>query len=137
MANFYGTARSNYFQVKDLEEFKRQCCLFDLAVDERFEDGAGVSVIIYPDKAESGCWPSGFWDEDLGDMVEFDVADFVQEHIADNQCAILFEIGNENLRYLHGIAIAVTKDKIETVSLHDIYNIAAKMVTSEVTRAEY
>jgi len=135
MANFYATARSNYFTVKDLNAFREALEPVSIEIRER-ENG---TVMIHPYScSDYGGWPGpDYYDEQRDEDVPFDVIDVIQEHITDNECAVLIQVGNEKLRYIEGIAWAITSNDVETISLDDIYELASKMVTSDVTRAEY
>lgn len=131
MANWYGTARSNYFKVNDEAEFRKALEGVDIQI--RCEGGV---VSLFGD-GDSGGWPSGRWDENDEEFVEVDLCGIIQEHIAPGDCAILMEVGAEKMCYLTGRAVAVTAAEVSIVSLDDIYAVAAKMTDSPVSVAEY
>ena len=131
MANWYGTARSNYFKVNDEAEFRKD--LEGVEIQIKSKDGA---VVLFGG-GDSGGWPSGQWDENDEEFVEVDLCGIIQEHIAPGDCAILMEVGAEKLCYLTGRAVAVTAAEVSTVSLDDIYAVAAKMTDSPVCVAEH
>ena len=136
MANFYATARSNYFKVKDLEAFKKHAGKMCLEVHE---DGDGL-VMVHPDECRIDCggWPSSFYGE-LEDS-EFDVADEISQHLADGEVAIFMESGHEKLRYVSGIALAINSaGETKKVDMDDIHGLAKELTDrpDDITRAEY
>lgn len=135
MANYYGTARSNYVRVKDSEAFLQWTSRRMLGV-LKIERGPDVFA-IYPDDTADGFWPT--YDFEAG--AEFSLTAELAEHLPQGQVAILLEVGAEALRYLTGEAIAVNhKGRVVVLSLNDIYRKAARefrVPESEITRAEY
>lgn len=135
MANYYGTARSNYVRVKDREAFLQWTARRKLGV---FKSERGPDVFaIHPGEATDGFWPS--YDIDAG--VEFSLTAELAEHLPEGQVAILLEVGAEALRYLTGEAIAVNhRGRVVVLSLNDIYRKAARefrVPENEIARAEY
>jgi hypothetical protein len=58
-------------------------------------------------------------------------------HLADEEVAVLQEVGAENLRFVNGYAIAVNnKGERRDISLENIYDLA-KELGSNITKAEY
>lgn len=139
MANFYGNARSNYFEVKDVDAFEAAMAkLPDITV---IAQGGLVGIMV--DNGDSGCFPSWMYDPD-GDIdmddEEIDIVEIVAEHLADGAVAIFMEVGAEKMRYISGWAEAInSKYQRKTISLDNIYDIAAGLTTSAkaITRAEY
>jgi hypothetical protein len=135
MANWYGTARTNYFRVKDANVFHRWTERRRLEVFKSDKDADVVA--IHPSEDSDGAWPS----YDLEENAEFDLATELAEHLVPGQVAVLLEVGAEKLRYLTGQAIAVNvKGGVVELTLSDIYRKAARafrVSESEITRAEY
>jgi len=136
MANWYGTARSNYFRVKDAEAFVQWAERRSLGV-LKTERGADIFAIHSGDSTGDGSWPSYDMDEDT----EIDLVRELAEHLPKRQVAVLMEIGAEKLRYLTGVAIAVNhKGRVVQLTLSDIYCKAARafrVAESEITQAAY
>lgn len=135
MANFYGTARSNYFRVKDREAFYDWAKNRGLEILENDSDPNLVGITPR-EPSDDGCWPS--YDPDAPeDNQEIDIVDEVAKHLADGSVAILMQVGSEKLRYLDGWAEAVNAagDR-ETVTLRDIYE-KSKRLGTEITQATY
>lgn len=132
MANWYGTARSNYFHVKDNAAFLiwADACNLD-----SFQDKEGRYAIAA--LSDQG-WPSSYIDEH-GEDFDLDLPMELATHLADGEVAILMEVGNEKLRYLTGYAVAVnSKGDIISVGLDEIYKKAATAFNNhDITRAEY
>jgi hypothetical protein len=132
MANYYSSARTNYFRVKDVDAFN--------AWVKEFEDNDGVEVVSKEDTfailfdGESGVPNSRFVN---GDYDHLDFMDELSNHLADDEVAILHESGAEKLRYINGFAIAINnKAERRTISLDDIY-VHAKELGKNVTLAQY
>lgn len=134
MANFYGTARSNYFKVKDEAKFKEW-------VDSC--PGLGRSgnlegFMIYSDDPDSGTWPCYRWDEEEKDHVEIDLASELSEHLVEGEIAVLVEAGAEKLRYISAWAVAVNwKGEAEYLNLDRIYSLAEERWGIRPTVAEH
>ncbi len=142
MSNYYATARSNYFAVKDEKAFREWAARTGLAVlepDHHDKTSGGVRRlgVASGDSNDSGGWPNSFWNDDLGDYEEIDVSGQLAEHLADGEVAVLMEAGSESLRYVTGSAVAVN-NRGETVEVHleSIYE-AARHLGGTITRAEY
>jgi hypothetical protein len=132
MANYYSSARTNYFRVKDVDAFN--------AWVKEFENGYGVEVVSKEDTfailfdSESGVPDSREVD---GDYDHLDFMDELSVYLADDEVAILHESGAEKLRYINGFAIAINnKAERRTISLDDIYTLA-KELGKNVTLAQY
>jgi hypothetical protein len=165
MADWYGNARSNYFEVKDSEKFKNfienwgaehitqttkvlteKCidCLNEEAnknCEKYVKRVVDKCKVEYEEKELHGFLGEGqlpHWKEKDGK--EFDFDDFVVElsqHLKKGSVAIMMEAGAEKLRYITGFACAVNwKGDIKRISLDDIYDEANKM-GKIVTRCEY
>lgn len=137
MADWYGTARSNYFRVKDEAAFRET---FGKVEVEIVTDTQGRFGLLARD--EYGGWPSYTFEDDLaaGDDDEpqdFDIVATLSEHLATGEVAVLMEVGNEKMRYVTGRAIAVNgRNETAIVDLNDIYDLA-RGLGENVTLAEY
>ena len=142
MANYYATARSNYFAVKDETAFREWAGLLDLTILEpdprdKVADGVPRFGIASGDCADAGGWPTSLSNDATGDFDEIEVSEQLAAHLADDEVAVLMEGGNESLRYVTGVAVAVNnKGQSVCVNLDDIYA-AAGILGKNITRAEY
>ncbi len=135
MANYYGSARSNYFKVKDETAFQAWAKLRGLEVWEQNTEGEKRFGICPDDNSDSGGWPHFVSDEDGGSKVVCIEKELAQ-HLQNKSVAVLMETGAEKLRYLVGYAIAINnKGETVEISLDDIYQ-AAERLGDEVTSAE-
>jgi hypothetical protein len=136
MANWYGTARSNYFRVKDKDAFLKWADGRGLGVFKK-EDSADLFAIYGGESADDGSWPS----YDVEGDTEIDLVTELAQHLPKGQIAVLMEIGAEKLRYLTGVAIAVNhKGRVVGLTLNDIYRKASRIfrvAESEITQATY
>ena len=142
MANYYATARSNYFAVRDEKAFSEWTALLGLTILEPSQpnqtaDGVRRYAITPGDTGDGDGWPTSRYDEDTDELEDIDVSDQLSTHLADDEVAILMESGSEKLRYITAIATAVN-NKGDTVrlSLESIYE-AAQVLGPNITRAEY
>ncbi len=119
MANWYGTARTNYFRVKDPTAFK--AWIESLPSCVLIEQDGGLFGFYSTD--DSGGFPCDRFDEASGEHVDFELADELVPHLAEGEVAILTQAGAEKVRYITGYALAITWDGRSTaVDLDDIYD---------------
>lgn len=131
MANYYESARTNYFAVKDVEEFKKEISPLGLEVVEN-KDG---KLALLSDLEEG--FPYSYYDEEIEDSVEVSWNEIFKQHLQDEEVAILMGAGAEKLRYISGWAVAYNnKGEQKSISLDDIYELASSL-GKNVTKAEY
>ena len=137
MANYYATARSNYFKVKDLEAFSAWCeSVGGLQIIHGSEDKQGL-VFLTVDEMDGGGWPTSRINPETEEPEDLDFLVELSKHLEPGWVAIIMEVGSEKLRYLNGWAAAVNPEgKTKEVSLDHIYKLAEEMGPN-VTRAEY
>lgn len=130
MANYYSTCRTNYFKVKDLEEFRKWAGTLTWEGFEICEGKNGTICIL----CDNG-WPNC----KLPDYESFDFLSEFKQHLPDNEVVIFVEAGNERHRYVNGIAIAIMKGrKPISVDINDIYDKAKKRFgVKEISLAEH
>jgi len=149
MANFNGTARSNYFRVKNGAAFEAaMAALPDIKVWSEVDDGGMERHAIASDDGDTGCWPSWQCAESMGEYggddvdqedVEVYMPDEIKPHLMDGEVCVLMQAGAEKLRYISGYALAFdnTDRPVVHVSLNDIYDKAHKAFGVEPTDASY
>ena len=117
MANYYGSARTNYFEVKDKKKFIEALSEISVSV----HDGENNTVCILSDEQS---WPMWSTDpERTEEEVKLFEGGIVQEYLLDGSVCIYMEIGSEKLRYLVGYAVAFNnRGETEYVSIDDIYD---------------
>ncbi len=134
MANYYESARSNYFFVKDIEAFEKELEGSSLEITKK-QIGDLTQVCLLADE-EVG-FPEGKYDPETFESIELDWSDIFKRHLADNQVAIIMGAGAEKLRYINGWAEAFNnKGESRAINLMQIYKLAEEL-GSEITRAEY
>jgi len=143
MANFYGTARTNYFKVKDAQKFQEAMAeIPNIEVVTKPEDCFGIMA---SGDSDSGCFPGYGWSEENGEEYEIDLPQLVSKHLREDEVAVFMEAvavfmeaGAEKLRYISGWSLAVnSKGEEIVVSLSDIYKLAIEKWGCTVTPAEY
>ncbi len=140
MADWYGTARSNYFRVKDAEAFKELCLRWGITFSPKSKDDPELVGFICD--TEFGGLPSHKYEDVPGtdEPKEYDFDDFLKELAAlleDNEVAVMLEAGAEKMRYITGYAIAINSSGNQvSISLSDIYE-SAKSLGNNITKAEY
>lgn len=141
MANYYATARSNYFAVKDAAAFLAWAKSRQLAVwDQAQVDGTLLYAIGPDEHDDSGSWPTYLYDEETDEELEVNVPDELVEHLADGYVAVLMEAGAEKRRYVNGYAVAIhSSGEVVSLSLDDIYQKAKEAFgpVAVITQAAY
>jgi len=136
MANYYASARSNYFRVKNPEAFMEE--MFNVPdITIHGDNEKGFCILV--DGGDYGGWPSWALDEDDNEY-EVDVPVLVSKHLMDDEVAIFMEAGAEKLRYVTGYAEAInSKGERTGINLFDIYELAAELTDKpeNVTHCEY
>jgi hypothetical protein len=132
MANWYGTARSNYFRVKDEQAFRAAFANLEVEIAT---DAEGRFALLCG--TELGSWPSWIPGDDNESDTEIDVFEMVAEHLVDGDVAVLMEVGAEKMRYVTGYAVAVnSRNDQRVVSLDSIYTVALEL-GENVSQAAY
>jgi hypothetical protein len=127
MANWYGSARSNYVRVRDREAFLDWAD--SLPHVEVVDKGDMFALLVAGDG-----WPS-FRD---GADEELDLATEIANHLAEGEVFIFQEVGAEKLRYLTGWAKAVNRaGHTLEVSIDDIYTLVRERWSLTATEAQY
>jgi hypothetical protein len=133
MANYYATARSNYFRVKDAASFEAWCKKRQLDCWTKHYDDVGQRYAISP---EEGC-DAGWSHYDIEHDAEIDLFAELAEHLDPRDVAVLIEIGSEKLRYLIGEAVAVhSSGRTVRVNLDEIYDKALAELDGDLTVTE-
>lgn len=141
MATWYGTARSNYFRVKDEQAFKKDMAeVAGVDVGHRDSDDENEGrkpggrpkgqpdrrFAIFDSYGEG--WPNPtreLFDEE-GDRVgeeEINLFALVASHLQAGEVAVFQQVGAEKQRYVTGLSVAVNHLGEElTVDIDDIYD---------------
>jgi len=131
MANYYESARTNYFRVKDADAFK--AWLGTINGVELITDDKGRFGVLFN---EDGV-PSSRYNDTTEDWDDFDFMEELAPHLADDSVAVLMGAGAEKLRYVQGYAVAINnKGEVRSLNLDAIYGMA-KELGSEITEAQY
>jgi hypothetical protein len=137
MANYYATARSNYFRVKNAQAFEEWCSERNLDCWANSYEGVGDRYAIAPSADVEAGWPSYDLDEATDEYYEIDLPKELASHLDPRDIAILIEVGSEKLRYLTGEAVAVhASGKTIRISLDDIYDQAILEFEGDITITE-
>ncbi len=140
MANYYASARTNYFNVKDGEAFTKTFNAIpevEVIREHSSEDTGKYGLLC---TGEAG-FPSWIYNEDDGDETEIDIMKMVSEHLIDaDEIAVFLEAGAEKLRYIIGSAFAINGEGDgRFVDLNLIYDMAKEITDrpDDISRAEY
>lgn len=127
MANYICAIRTNYFHVKDPEQFKafmaRVCGTEDdIELWEEPDVDGNPTFAFGTEGGIAGLLPL---DSDTNESEDDDpdYSNFIlglQDLLADDDAVILLEIGREKLRYLVGRALILTKRHNEYLNIRDI-----------------
>ncbi len=116
MANCVGSARSNYFRVRDAAVFLDWVETLPGVVASREDEDRFVLLV---EDGDDGGWPNWRYD---GEDEEIDLYAELAGHLAEGEVAVLQEVGAEKLRYLVGHAVAVNhRGETLAVSIDDVY----------------
>ena len=132
MANYNAEIRTNYFKIKNTDDFSQFINNIDAESDiEIFDhtDENGNKLVGFGVDGMIGGYGEDR-DEDGYIIVneETSVARELQKLIADDDAAIIFETGYEKLNYVTGFAEVITNNKIEYLSLNDLAIEKAKIM---------
>jgi hypothetical protein len=135
MANYYESARTNYFLVKDIDAFKEE--LKDVtSLNIYVERKSDKHYVCLLSESENG-FAFDYYDDSLEDYIEIDWEGIFKKHLQDDSVAIIIGSGAEKLRYIRGYAFAFnSKGETKFLSLDDIYEMA-KPLGSDIQKAEY
>lgn len=126
MANYTATFRSNYFAVKDAEQFNNFCNEFNLEMIAKSEGDDTLHGFL--NKGNESGIPLTRLNTESGEWEGVDFLGLLAEHLMPDYVAVVMEIGSEDLRYLIGEAYAVNSDGQNlTLTLGEIYNRAAAL----------
>lgn len=140
MTNYISSCRSNYFEVKDAQAFKKE--MESVPEVEVEMSGTWPNVFcLFVVHHDGAGWPVYKYNEVTDKWDEFNIFNTVARHLVDGEVAVFMEVGSEKLRYLIGYALAIN-NKLESreISLYDIYKIAQDELADNgrtVTLAEY
>jgi hypothetical protein len=134
MANWYGSARSNYVRVKDDEAFS--AWVATLPGVELVKKEGKFALLVGRD-SDTGGWPSFRFGANNEDE-EIDLAAEIATHLGPGEIFVYCECGAEKLRYLTGWATAVknTGESLH-VSIDDIYSLVEVRWNCAPTTATY
>ena len=123
MANYCCTIRTNYFHVKNEEEFR--------SFMDRVR-GSEDTIELWEEKDRNGNTLFGFGvyggisgvsncdddEEGLCDDFSYDkFIDGLQESVSDNDAIIILEAGNEKMRYVVGYATIITSSECKYIDM--------------------
>lgn len=130
MANYYATAISNTFQVKDLHKFVDELQAITTQIAIIIEDEANNKLCLHAASLDENGWPSYIYDEETNDDLEFDIAEFVSKHLVPGSVAVFMETGAEKTRYVNGYAVAINSEGNSIyITLNDIFERAKELGT--------
>ncbi len=138
MSNYYGSARTNYVTIENMEGLVQALADFDIEISAGDTDTEGKHCFLSDD---DGGWPCSTYDDDDNE-IEFSFEEIIMPYVKEGECLVSFEVGSEKLRYLNGYSIAYVR-KGETVestaiNLNNIYKQAQEELGCEnITFAEY
>ena len=99
MANYNCAIRTNYFNVKNAEAFE------------------AFMSRVYGSEESVEVWSKT---DEIDDSAYDAFINGLQEHVAENDAVIIFEVGNENLRYVVGSAEIITSNDCKYISIQDL-----------------
>lgn len=138
MADYICAVRTNYFRVKDEENFREFASKIrsennDLEIWEK-EDENGKTMFGFGCCSRLiGVIPEVGYTEDP-DSAYGEFLDGLQENVAEDDAVIIYEVGREKLRYLGGYATVITSKERIILSISDF---AVKQARSMLNNQEW
>jgi len=138
MANYYASARSNYFRVKNEAAFKDWCNKVNLDwwTRDNLPGHPGETFYAISPAHPGDCdgWPSTRLDDEECEEIDIDMETELPQHLDPRDVAVLMEVGAEKLRYLTGYAVAIHATKPAVyLSLSSITELARNQFGDDVT----
>lgn len=144
MANYCCAIRTNYFHVKNEDDFRFKMSYL-LGCEDSIElwektDEDGKSIFGF------GVYGGilGFSDSSSDEFDEVkayeDFIKYLQESVSDDDAVLILESGNEKMRYVVGTAIVITSSDIKTINITDLAIEKARDILNNPlwkTRCEY
>jgi len=149
MANYYASARTNYFAVRDVPAFKAFVAQFpNITVVSTTVGDRHLDPDLFPNLAPETPLFALLFDSEVGiptelsnpDTDEWDDIDFpgaLAEHLAPGWVAELREVGAEKLRYLVGYTIAINSEGQSVMYTLDAIREAATALGPFYTEPSY
>jgi hypothetical protein len=136
MADWHGTARSNYFKVRDNENFGTfMQQLLSMTAEHNVGDN---TWLVQASDYNNGGFNWTIYDEDYEPDDSVNAMDEFASHLQEGEVAIFFEIGSEKLSYITGNSIAIAwNGEITIINLSDIYDLVATKYNIIPNLAEY
>ncbi len=136
MADWYVTARSNYFKVRDNENFGTfMQQLPGMTAEHKVKDNAWW---VRGSDYSNGEFDWTIYDEDCEPDDSVNAMVELASHLQEGEVAIFFEISSERLRYITGRSLAIAwNGEITIINLSDIYDLVATKYNIIPNLAEY
>ena len=136
MADWYGTSRSNYVKIKDMDALNKALEPWCINTEADLHG----RIAFFARDSDNGGWPS--WAQDAeGNEIEFEWETVICPHMEDGEILVIRSVGAEKLRYVTGHAAAFDNTgKSISLSLDLIYSMAANhfgVPEANITTAEY
>ncbi|MEP7343604.1 MAG: hypothetical protein ABI977_38140 [Acidobacteriota bacterium] len=126
MANYTAIFRSNYFAVKDAEQFNKFCDEFNLEMITKPEGDGTLHGFL--NKGNEAGIPLTRLNKESGEWDGVDFLGLLAEHLMPDYIAVVMEIGSEELRYLIGEAYAINSEgQNVSLTLDEIYKRATAL----------
>ena len=138
MANYVIKWRTNYFRVKNIEEFEKAIAPISCELYKNRDENGNISTICLTDTGEGEIDYFTYYNEEKDEFCEFDWVEIAYEHLQDEEVIVFNMIGSEKLRYLTGRAEAFTYDgKCYTITFDDLYKELGERGYTNVTDCSY
>lgn len=132
MADWIGSARTNYFRISDKEGLIESLTPFPLSLQKHSSEEDYYCILS---NDEYGGWPSAAYidnpENEEDDEIEFSFKDRVMPYVKEGEVVIAMECGAEKLRYLTGHSSAFVREGDEikecSISMSDIYQKASEV----------
>ncbi len=144
MANYTCVIRTNYFRVKDPDEFRsfmgRIYGHEDTVALWEEKDEDGTPLFAFGSYGGIGGLRDASEDESEDEDAYDEFIAGLQRHIADNDAVIILEAGHEKMRYVSGCAEIVTSEAYEGLNITSLAVSKAAAILNDpkwTTKCEY
>lgn len=124
MANYACVIRTNYFRVKDEDAFRTLVArTYGTAKIELLEKNApsGQKLFAIATAGAISGVTNAKDDDGESDASAYDeFLDLLQDCLPEDEACILCEVGHEELNYLVGCALIITRKEMESVSINHV-----------------
>lgn len=130
MADYVGTASTNWFTVNDIAVLGKELEKLNDGIQMKVNETDGRVMLFVNDRKGFGGWPTVLHRDD-GTMECIDFPVIVSKHLSDGEVATFAEVATDELGCPYGRAVAIdNKGRKVDIGLDDVYKKAKGLLKS-------